>query len=76
MVRTHMYIETLNSIDFTKRINRFLGQIRSGLQVHPDGEHLIFPLGNKVSIKHLESGKQSFLCGHTCTISNIDVSKS
>lgn len=57
------------------KIQCSLGQITCGLKVHPDNKHLIFPIGNKVSIMNLETNKQEFLCGHTNTISTIDVSK-
>lgn len=52
------------------------GLIANGLHIHPDRMHIIFPLGNKVSIMNMATYKQQFLCGHTNTISNIDVSKS
>lgn len=54
----------------------FEGKIPSGLHVHPDKKHVIFALGNKLSILNVESGEQSFLTGHTNIVSTIDVSKS
>ncbi|XP_037046555.1 cilia- and flagella-associated protein 52 [Bradysia coprophila] len=54
----------------------FDGAIRCSLQVHPDKEHLIFPLGCKVSIMNTVTSKQQFLCGHTNQVSKIAVSKS
>lgn len=48
----------------------FGGGVVGGLQLHPDGEHLIYPLGSTVIIKNKsvadenESG-QTFLQGHT-----------
>lgn len=55
---------------------QYTGAIISGLRVHPDGQHIIYPLGNKVSIQHWETKKQDFLSGHTNVISAIDVSRS
>uniref|UniRef100_A0AAR2J7L3 Cilia- and flagella-associated protein 52 n=1 Tax=Pygocentrus nattereri TaxID=42514 RepID=A0AAR2J7L3_PYGNA len=52
------------------------GHVLSGLQAHPDREHLIYPLGCTLIIKHLKSGKQGFLHGHTNNISCLTVSKS
>lgn len=37
---------------------------------------MIYPLGNKLSITNTKTNKQEFLCGHTNTISNLDISKS
>uniref|UniRef100_A0A9J7XT27 Cilia- and flagella-associated protein 52 n=2 Tax=Cyprinus carpio TaxID=7962 RepID=A0A9J7XT27_CYPCA len=54
----------------------FNGHVFSGLKVHPDKEHIIYPLGCTVIIKSLRSGKQTFLHGHTNNVSCISVSKS
>uniref|UniRef100_A0A8B9LTK7 Cilia- and flagella-associated protein 52 n=1 Tax=Astyanax mexicanus TaxID=7994 RepID=A0A8B9LTK7_ASTMX len=52
------------------------GHVLSGLQSHPDREHVIYPLGCTLIIKNLNSGKQSFLHGHTNNVSCLTVSKS
>lgn len=52
------------------------GHVRSGLRVHPDREHLIYPLGSAVILKRIKDGKQEFLHGHTNNVSCISVSKS
>ncbi|XP_030298209.1 cilia- and flagella-associated protein 52 [Sparus aurata] len=54
----------------------FNGHVSSGLRVHPDGEHLIYPLGCTVILKRIKDGKQEFLNGHTNNVSCISVSKS
>ncbi|XP_073334856.1 cilia- and flagella-associated protein 52 [Pagrus major] len=54
----------------------FNGHVSSGLRVHPDGEHLIYPLGSTIILKRIEDGKQEFLNGHTNNVSCISVSKS
>uniref|UniRef100_A0A673L506 Cilia- and flagella-associated protein 52 n=1 Tax=Sinocyclocheilus rhinocerous TaxID=307959 RepID=A0A673L506_9TELE len=54
----------------------FNGHVFSGLKVHPDKEHLIYPLGCTVIIKSQRSGKQTFLHGHTNNVSCISVSRS
>lgn len=54
----------------------FDGKIPGGLFVHPDRKHVIFPLGNKLSILNVDTSKQEFLCGHSNIVSTIDVSKS
>lgn len=59
-----------------KRYIVYTGHVSSGLKVHPDKEHLIYPLGCTVIIKSLRSGKQTFLHGHTNNVSCISVSKS
>ncbi|XP_041640015.1 cilia- and flagella-associated protein 52 [Cheilinus undulatus] len=54
----------------------FNGHVISGLRVHPDREHLIYPLGSTVILKRIKDGKQEFLRGHTNNVSFISVSKS
>ncbi|XP_076871510.1 cilia- and flagella-associated protein 52 isoform X4 [Brachyhypopomus gauderio] len=54
----------------------FNGHVSSGLRAHPDREHLIYPLGCTLIIKHIRSGQQGFLHGHTNTISCVSVSRS
>lgn len=53
----------------------FDGQIPYGLKIHPNKKHMLFPLGNKVSILNIETNKQEFLSGHTNTVSAVDISK-
>ncbi|XP_076027281.1 cilia- and flagella-associated protein 52-like [Genypterus blacodes] len=54
----------------------FNGRVCAGLRVHPDREHLIYPLGCTVIVKNIKDGKQDFLHGHTNNVSCIAVSKS
>ncbi|KAK3575656.1 hypothetical protein QTP86_031627 [Hemibagrus guttatus] len=54
----------------------FNGHVFSGLRVHPDQEHVIYPLGCTLIIKNLWDGKQSFLRGHTNNVSCVSVSRS
>lgn len=50
-----------------------IGTKPGALKLH--GNHLIFPLGRKISILNIDNNKQEFLCGHTNTVSAIAVSK-
>ncbi|XP_075898976.1 cilia- and flagella-associated protein 52 [Nelusetta ayraudi] len=54
----------------------FNGHVPSGLRVHPDKEHLIYPLGSTIILKRIKDGKQDFLHGHTNNVSCVSVSKS
>ncbi|KAK0149603.1 Cilia- and flagella-associated protein 52 [Merluccius polli] len=54
----------------------FNGHVFSGLRVHPDRDHLIYPLGSTVILKRLQDGRQEFLHGHTNNVSCVAVSKS
>ncbi|XP_062304355.1 cilia- and flagella-associated protein 52 [Osmerus eperlanus] len=54
----------------------FNGHVFSGLQVHPDSEHLIYPLGCTIIVKSIKDGKQEFLHGHTNNVSCVAVSQS
>uniref|UniRef100_A0A8C5CXA4 Cilia- and flagella-associated protein 52 n=1 Tax=Gadus morhua TaxID=8049 RepID=A0A8C5CXA4_GADMO len=53
----------------------FNGHVPRGLRVHPDRDHLIYPLGCTVILKSLTDGKQEFLHGHTNNVSCVAVSK-
>ena len=46
-----------------------------GLIVHPDRQHLIYPIGCTVIVENMETKKQDFLSGHTDTVSCCVVSK-
>ncbi|XP_043258261.1 cilia- and flagella-associated protein 52 [Colletes gigas] len=52
----------------------FDGFMKNGLQLHPDGEHLVYPIGNKVTIKNAKTGEQTFLTGHKNVVSALDIS--
>ncbi|EDO48010.1 predicted protein [Nematostella vectensis] len=54
----------------------FAGAVPNGLLVHPDRDHLIYPLGNTVVIEQIKTGKQSCLSGHTDNVTCVAVSKS
>jgi|Transcript_17783 WD40 repeat protein len=54
----------------------FKGTVPSGLILHPDNEHLIFPLGCTVVVRNLIQKTQSFLQGHDNQVNCITVSKS
>ncbi|KAJ8945340.1 hypothetical protein NQ318_009735 [Aromia moschata] len=59
-----------------KGIIGFDGSTTNGLFVHPDGKHIVYPLGNKVAIQEWSTKKQQFLVGHTNIISATAVSTS
>lgn len=51
-----------------------LGLVPSGLIIHPDGEHIVYPLGCTVIVQNLASKKQQFLAGHSNNISCLTCS--
>lgn len=51
------------------------GKVYAGFKVHPDKEHIIYPLGNTVIIEHITKYTKSFLQGHTDNVSCVAVSK-
>lgn len=53
----------------------FNGHVISGLRVHPDKNHLIYPLGWTLIVKRITDGKQEFLHGHSHNVSCITVSR-
>jgi len=54
----------------------FKGTVPQGLILHPDNEHLIFPLGCTVVVRNLIQKTQSFLQGHDNQVNCITVSPS
>ena len=65
------------------RLFRYLapnpGNIYDGLLLHPDNEHIIYPLGSTIVVRHILSRTQSFLRAHqhrvSCHIYLIQLSK-
>lgn len=51
------------------------GKVEFGLHLHPNGRHIIFPLGMKIGIDDTKTGKQEFVAGHTHNISCLDLSR-
>lgn len=43
---------------------------------HPNKKDLIYPLGNTIVVKNIDSGSQNFLSGHTDNVSCVALSKS
>ena len=43
---------------------------------HPDGEHIIYPLGCTIIVKELSTKKQTFLSGHSDNVSCVACSPS
>jgi len=54
----------------------FNGKVTEGLVLHPDNEHILFPLGTTIVVRHIISRTQQFLQGHDNDISVITVSSS
>ncbi|XP_043524972.1 cilia- and flagella-associated protein 52 [Frieseomelitta varia] len=54
----------------------FDGVIRNGLRLHPDEEHFVYPMGNKITIKHIKTSEQFFLTGHKNFVSALCISPS
>ncbi|CAG5127836.1 unnamed protein product [Candidula unifasciata] len=58
-----------------ERIIGFNGKVQAGLIVHPDREHLIYPLGCNIIIEDInKDAKQSILSSHTNNITCLAVS--
>ena len=77
---TYIIIQKYNFIDVaghpnqrSHRLLRYLhlysGCIYDGLLLHPDNEHIVYPLGSTVVVRHILSRTQSFLRGHQHRIS-------
>lgn len=53
----------------------FNGRVPGGLICHPDGEHVIFPLGCTIVIRNTVKNTQAFLQGHTDRVTCLALSK-
>ncbi|KAL0841612.1 hypothetical protein ABMA28_015269 [Loxostege sticticalis] len=58
----------------TYAIIGFDGSAIRGLKVHPDGEHIVYPMGNKVCIQEWKTKKMYFLSGHSNSVSTVAIS--
>lgn len=55
----------------------FSGHVKDGLIVHPDNQHLIYPLGSTVVVREINKPReQVFLQGHSDSISCLTLSPS
>lgn len=52
------------------------GKVKCGIKVHPAQNHILFPLGNKISIVAIRGHSQEFLVGHDDVVTALDVSSS
>ncbi|KAL7749699.1 hypothetical protein RI367_004927 [Sorochytrium milnesiophthora] len=59
-----------------KTVIGFSGSVPNALLRHPDGVHMLYPLGSNVIIRNTKTGEQRFLQGHTNSVSCIALSKS
>ena len=59
-----------------KAVIGFKGSVGGGLILHPDNEHLIFPLGCTIVVRNVIQRTQAFLQGHDNHISTLSLSKS
>ena len=48
----------------------------NGFRVHPNRQHVIYPVGCTIVIEDMNTKKQEFLTGHTNNVSCLAVSKS
>ena len=53
----------------------FGGKVPNGLLCHPDGVHLIYPLGSTIVVKNTVMGTQTFLKGHSNMVSCMKLSR-
>lgn len=54
----------------------FNGNVIDSLILHPDNEHLIYPLGSQIIIRNILTREERFLKGHNNDVSTISVSNS
>lgn len=52
----------------------FNGRVPNGLVAHPDGVHVLFPLGSTVVIKNTVKNTQAFLQGHSARVTTLALS--
>ncbi|XP_054635818.1 cilia- and flagella-associated protein 52 isoform X3 [Dunckerocampus dactyliophorus] len=57
-------------------LSGYNGQVRFGMRLHPDKEHLIYPLGCTIVLTRIKDDMRHFLHGHTGDVACISMSKS
>lgn len=70
-VQNDVEVEKLNC----RAIFGINGKVNFGLHLHPDGRHMIFPLGMKIGIDDTKTSTQEFIAGHTNNLSCLDLSR-
>lgn len=65
---------TNTNLDFNDALMCTAGRVVKGLVQHPDGVHIIYPLGTTVVVKNTVENTQIFLQGHTESIECLAVS--
>ena len=69
---SYNFLKTINLMQKDIDINAvigFSGHTYDGLLLHPDNEHIIYPLGSTVVVRHILTRSQTFLRGHDNKIS-------
>lgn len=69
-------METEAVIGYKGRPHSDSGDVTDGLILHPDNEHILFPLGSTVIVRHIISRTQTFLKGHDNEITAMACSRS
>jgi len=67
--------EDFNKLELVSTIG-FNGFVNNGIIVHPDREHMLYPIGCNLVIRNINKGTQEFLSGHENNISCVAISKS
>ena len=62
-------------ITYRNNSSLLLGAVPNGLNVHPDRQHFIYPVGCMVIIEDINTKKQEFLSGHTDSVTCISISQ-
>ena len=47
-----------------------VGKVANGLVLHPDNEHIIYPLGTTIVVRHIISRTQQFLRVRILTVAS------
>jgi len=72
----------MTDLEHTKRLTLesvvgFGGKVNDGLHIHPDGKHLLYPLGACIVVREIGNPKATgFLNGHSDKVSCLTVSRS
>jgi WD40 repeat protein len=54
----------------------FPGEVLNGLQVHPDNNNIVYPLGFNVIIENISNNTQTILSDHTNKVTCIAIDSS
>mmetsp|Transcript_45807 Transcript_45807/g.81862 ORF Transcript_45807/g.81862 Transcript_45807/m.81862 type:complete len:634 (-) Transcript_45807:154-2055(-) len=76
MTQLNLDLDVTRKLDLESVIG-FGGNVNGALHIHPDGKHLVYPIGSCIVVREIGNPRaDKFLLGHTDKVSCVTVSRS